>query len=674
MKNLRDQIEFIDKKLIVLFGFKGITDYTHSINITDVETIKLDLIKLNELIIEFRKTFHAKNFNLHKSDYKIQTEVQAVCLLKTCLEVTSIPFDVSLKKNKRIMRLITKNNVLEDYINTLKMSENGSLKQNPNLILKPDSPNPNAEIKPWIPGQQIGENVFFLGSSQSSSQPSSNTIVSPWYSSTIEPDEIKSTSNNDNPIYSLKTDIPPLHPSTIVKPWIPEDTGIKQPEKFDTITKEMLNESIKSTEEYSFSTHINKKFMFKMRNINNPMIVINLKHYDLHDKNIKGCTVSIKSKELEGKPILSQEFINNIISDITYELFIKAPIYEDKFVNGQNIIVSNIILFIKHLMYDNVEIRLHNIDKIINYLDMLEIEFNISHVKFYAVTENKLLSKNKIIQQEIEHNGLFNKLNIISGMAGLLYSKYLTKQEYLNNENGYIKISKQRYLDDEIEKSGAKIYKGSNEYFGVPSFLTGLELVEYDDNLFKSVENGYITGKYDFVTWKKSIDIPVDSLPYYKINQSNCYLHCFNINITGKHDTINEILIEIPDFTFSSISIGKNNTGNYSDSDIQLEYIDIFTQDAIKGPINSFRQTVLCRDRFTKIDLLENIKHTLTYGGVGSLRLLIKSSSSENPIQGKNIKFTGRFYSWNNTHLYLLQKLFMKTRDFINLNILKTEK
>ncbi len=660
MKNLKDQIEFIDKKLITLFGFKGIIDYSHSINITDVETIKIDLVKLNELIPEFRKVFHAKNFSLHKTDYKIKTEVQAVCLLKTCLEVTSIPFDVSLKKNKRTLRLITKNNVLEDYINTLKMSENGILKQNPNT---------NTEIKSCIVGEKFKTYEFNFDNADST--PIGLPI--PLIGKTINK-KTGETTGFFNPVYSLKSDIPPPHPNTIVSPWIPEDSGIKQPEKFETLTKELLNESIKSTEEYIFSTQINKRFMIKMRNINNPMVVINLKHYDLHDKNIKSCTVSIKSKELEGKPILSQEFINSIISDITYELYIEAPIYEDKFTNGQNIIISNIILLIKHLMYRSVEIRLHNIDKIINYLDMLEIEFNISHVKFYAVTENKLLSKNKIIQQEIEHNGLFNKLNIINGMTGLLYSKYLNKQEYLNNENGYIKIPKQKYLDDEIEKSGAKIYKSSDEFFSVPSFLTGLELVEYDDNLFKSVENGYITGKYDFVTWKKSIDIPVDSLPYYKINQSNCYLHCFNINITGKHDTINEILIEIPDFTFSSISIGKNNTGNYSDSDIQLEYIDIFTQDAIKGPINSFRQTVLCRDRFTKIDLLENIKHTLTYGGVGSLRLLIKSSSSENPIQNKNIKFSARFYSWNNTHLYLLQQLFMKTRDFINLNILKTEK
>ncbi len=107
---------------------------------------------------------------------------------------------------------------------------------------------------------------------------------------------------------------------------------------------------------------------------------------------------------------------------------------------------------------------------------------------------------------------------------------------------------------------------------------------------------------------------------------------------------------------------------------MQIEYIDIFTQDSIKGPINNFRKSTLCRDKFTKIDLMENIKHTLTYGGVGSLRILIKSTSSENPIQGKNIRFTARFYSWNDAHLYKLQNEFMKTRDFINLNILKIEK
>lgn len=136
MKHLADQIKFIDTKLLPIFGFKNIIDYSHVINITDTDNLKLDLDKLNKLIDEFRKVFHSKNFSLHKTKYKILTKSQAICLLKTCLEITSVPFDISLKKNKKYLRLILKNNVLDNYINTIKMAENGTfeVKNNSNNL------------------------------------------------------------------------------------------------------------------------------------------------------------------------------------------------------------------------------------------------------------------------------------------------------------------------------------------------------------------------------------------------------------------------------------------------------------------------------------------------------------------------------------------------------------
>jgi len=136
MKSLEEQIKFIDKKLLELYGIKGVTDYATSICISDCENLPINLIKLNELMTEFREIFHAKNFNLHKTQYKINTKSQAVCLLKTCLEVTSIPFDISLSKNKKYLRLFFKNNILEKYINTLKMSEKRSLTKKMNLNKK----------------------------------------------------------------------------------------------------------------------------------------------------------------------------------------------------------------------------------------------------------------------------------------------------------------------------------------------------------------------------------------------------------------------------------------------------------------------------------------------------------------------------------------------------------
>ncbi len=652
MKNLRDQIEFIDKKLIVLFGFKGIVDYVHSISLTDVDTIKLDLVKLNDLIPEFRKIFHAKNFSLHKTDYKIQTEVQAVCLLKTCLEVTSIPFDVSIKKNKRTLRLISKNNVLEDYINTLKMSENGTLNQKPILTLKADVPDPKTVVKPWIPGEQIGNNLYFLGADE----PSSKTIVKPWLGETID-------NNNDNSIYKLNSDVSP--PITLQK-WIPEEniTSQKQIENPVTITKEMLNQSVKTTLQYSFSVDLNNKLITKIRNSCIPSIEIDFKKYDLSDKSIKGCVVSIKSKTLNGFPVVSEEFINGLLSDLTWNLCIGGQqIYEDKFVNFQEIIISNIILVCKCLSHHNVAFRLQNINRLMNYLDMLEIEFNVTYVKFYTELDNKLTERNWI-NQEIQHHGLFNKLRIGYGMAGLAYSPYQSESDYLALENGqFIKSSfEEKYLDEEIQKLESKPYT----CISMPK-LNGLELIKCDHKMFKSVENGYLTNKYDYITWKETLDLPIDFLQYYKIIQEdNTFIHCYEIPIAGIHDTMREISLQFYDFTYKNLCTGTR-LPQFKQEDIEIEFLDYFNSKVIKGPINNYNSYLYPEGK----NIVDNIitsdnKHLFTHGGVGSLKVKIKSTSSETPIKGKKIiSLTARYYSWNHKYLTSFRNQFTKTNDFI---------
>ncbi len=370
MKNLRDQIEFIDKKLIVLYGFKDITDYSHSINITDVETIKIDLMKINELIPEFRNVFQAKNFNLHKTNYKIETETQAICLLRTSLEVTSIPFDISLKKNKRILRLISKNNILDDYINELKtkkMSDIRTLSENTKIL-------------------DLTEASQSLGNKEEKAQIEDSTQI-----------------------------------------LIKADKGYKQ---IEDITKDMLNEAIESTFQYNFSVQLNKEFLNTIQS-NKSIVGVDISTYGISGKSVKNCIVSIKSKMVDNKPLISQEVLNEILSDLTYKIYIGyQEIYENKFVNNKDIIISDIIIIDKCLTYHKVILGLCNINKIMDYLDMLEIEFNITYVIFNLQMEAKLTTKNCIVQ-EIEHNNLFNNLRILHGMAGLSHTKYVSKDEFI---------------------------------------------------------------------------------------------------------------------------------------------------------------------------------------------------------------------------------------------------
>jgi hypothetical protein len=171
MKSLYSQIEFIDKKLLPLYNINGLLDYEKHINLSDSDSEdkndkNIDLKKINELIPEFREVFHAKNFNLHKTDYQIKNNKQAVLMLKTCLEITSIPHDVFLKNKKKYLRLISKNNILDDYINTKKMSEIRTLNET------------SDSTKKTIDELKNSENIYRLQAVPESSKKSiSDTII-----------------------------------------------------------------------------------------------------------------------------------------------------------------------------------------------------------------------------------------------------------------------------------------------------------------------------------------------------------------------------------------------------------------------------------------------------------------------------------------------------------------
>ena len=134
MKNITDQIDFINKKLIVLFGLSSIVDYDKLIYLDNLKNT-LDIVKINDLIPIVKNVFHVKDFNFHKTDNKIQSHNQALNMLVKCLELTAIPHVVSHNKKRKFVRLIPENNILYNYImeNCEKKSENQVLEPGNNI-------------------------------------------------------------------------------------------------------------------------------------------------------------------------------------------------------------------------------------------------------------------------------------------------------------------------------------------------------------------------------------------------------------------------------------------------------------------------------------------------------------------------------------------------------------
>ncbi len=596
MKSLKEQIEFVDKKLIVLYGFKGITDYSHSINLTDPEEIKLDLTKLNGLIDEFRKVFHAKNFSLHKTQYKILTETQAVCLLKTCLEITSIPFDVSLKKNKRVLRLISKNNILDDYINTLKMSENPTFSENYKFEKTKTNSTPKYELRKELPNP--------------------NQIVKPFFSESNKFDNVLETENG---LACVFEDVQEFNKS------------LKKYEEQKPLTMELLNESIKSTS--TEKIELNCSQLLKMNGIH-PVITIDLKDYGLMNKTIKNCTINFKPKMMNGNPVISQDFFKSFFYGCTYSLMIghNGNVYEDNFINGQDIVIPDFLILSKGLEYHPIKFKLERLDRMIDYINVLDVEINITSLTFYKEIESKL--ERLSIEIPIQHKNLHNIFRIMIGMGGLAFQEWQTKEKFdLLKE--HVSIVNNKLIDKteemkEIEMKEIEKMLETNSIKTEYKNLNGIKLNEYDENFI--INNGVkILDKYDFINWTNSNVIPVNVIHYYKQIDKLNNIHCYKINVSGNYDSILELSIEIPNLEIFLLK----------------DFIQIDLMDLNYNIYNINLTNALINFTNSNIKITFHNGQLSTYNCIGFLILKIKNKLVEKPIKEDNIKLLGTYYFWN---------------------------
>lgn len=133
MKSLEQQITFLDRQLLSIFGFKSIMDYTTIITVSMLENIPNFIQVVNDILATITDVYPVKKFNLHKTDHQVLTHSQAFNILVQCLELSEIPHlvwtELHNRKTIRYLRLSDKNKTLEMYIQN-KMSEKRSFIEN----------------------------------------------------------------------------------------------------------------------------------------------------------------------------------------------------------------------------------------------------------------------------------------------------------------------------------------------------------------------------------------------------------------------------------------------------------------------------------------------------------------------------------------------------------------
>ena len=151
MKDLFEQIKYLDATFLPIFGIDSIVDYVTEISVNDLKEDDEFLEKVNQEVMNLREYFPARDFSFHKTDNQIKTEKQAFSYLLKCLNIAKIPHDLTNRRNVMHVRLISENIVLKQYIEKFKMFGQTS------EIRNSESENQNTVNGPWLNSGVIPE-------------------------------------------------------------------------------------------------------------------------------------------------------------------------------------------------------------------------------------------------------------------------------------------------------------------------------------------------------------------------------------------------------------------------------------------------------------------------------------------------------------------------------------
>lgn len=148
MKSLLQQIEFVDKIMLPIYGINGVNDFETQLNIKKFDKIPKLLNKLNDIMNNFKTIFPTKRFNLYKTNYHIDTYNNAFNFLKKCLEITAVQFSITKQNGDKILRLETPNILLYNY--RMKKDINMQKNTNESKIVDPEK---------YVSGKKIIERI-----------------------------------------------------------------------------------------------------------------------------------------------------------------------------------------------------------------------------------------------------------------------------------------------------------------------------------------------------------------------------------------------------------------------------------------------------------------------------------------------------------------------------------
>lgn len=122
----QEQFEYIDE-ILPLYGCESINDSTSLINKSTIRNWKKLKTKINNDMPKIKEIFPTKSLNLTRFNYKINTEQQAIALLRGLFKIVGISYTIVRKTKSEYMRLNTQQKTLMYYIIHKNMEKTGMM-------------------------------------------------------------------------------------------------------------------------------------------------------------------------------------------------------------------------------------------------------------------------------------------------------------------------------------------------------------------------------------------------------------------------------------------------------------------------------------------------------------------------------------------------------------------
>jgi hypothetical protein len=230
---------------------------------------------------------------------------------------------------------------------------------------------------------------------------------------------------------------------------------------------------------------------------------IDLKNYELNDKIIKSCKITLKSMQEDNKDIISLDFINSKLLKALYAIEIGGSVaFRANFVNGMNIIPTNVLLMNNLLMYHQAHLVIHKIDDIASIINILIFDIEVIYVDLYE-RMNALCVPSNHVEFMLEKN-MSESVKLIyaenmGGCAGNINIKENNEMDFIGDikydETSIGSVKGLRINDSKSNQECLKLLIAKNPNFVVYNHL----LDESNVKKYATNNDGKIINKYNFM-------------------------------------------------------------------------------------------------------------------------------------------------------------------------------